>query len=701
MSLGTFGFVGASPAHAAEHQVTGGDMTWGVKQSFRSYIAGPIAHGSVSGSGGARVSGGVPTFTKASGRVGDDGSASLSFVGTVRYQGHSGELDFTLSNPRITTNAGGSGTLAITYKPAGKAARTLTMASLAPGSVKVSGTIATMSGRGTTLTEAGRAVFAYNGNPFYAAGTALDPVSSRLQVKASSTPSSPSPSTPAPKPTTPSAPKPSNSSPKPGGSQPGPQTSAPKAPSGGNASSVPASAGSLSWGVRSSFRSYVLGPIAHGSIATSGGASNSGGAFVFPQNGGPAGSGANYRGAVTFKGHGGTLNMTMSSPSVSVSGNSGTLSVTVNGKRTTIATLNLAAATKSSRSGATTYTGAPATLTAAGSSLFSYKGSSFYPAGSAMDPVTFTVGSPSTKSGGSSTVTSGGSGSSSSGGSSSDSGNSANSGESTDGKSSSDSSASKSAASSKTPETACRATGKQLTWGIKESFRSYISGSIANGSWKASGGASYTTPSFVWASGTGAFDQKSRKGNVSFPGTVHFTGHDGALDTTMTNPEITLDGDKAYLALDFTSTSMDAALEGRSERSTRKGVRFVEIDLKGSKLEKKGANSVLTVKNAATTLTADGAKSFSNYPKGTAFDPIAFEITAASTCLKKGAAGGSSEASPSASPSKSSAAQAANLPATERSDSGNGSWWVGAGAIGLATLVGTAVFAARRAGAGS
>jgi hypothetical protein len=67
--------------------------------------------------------------------------------------------------------------------------------------------------------------------------------------------------------------------------------------------------GSLDWGVKASFRTYVTGPIAHGDITVSGGASvNGDGAIRFPATGGtydPSGAGTDVAlsGTVRFSGH--------------------------------------------------------------------------------------------------------------------------------------------------------------------------------------------------------------------------------------------------------------------------------------------------------------------------------------------------------------------------------------------------------------
>ncbi len=142
------------------------------------------------------------------------------------------------------------------------------------------------------------------------------------------------------------------------------------------------SGASISWGVKESFVSYVNGPIAKDSADISWGSGS--GSFNADENLGSV----NYGGSATFTGHSGVLNLTLSNPSIQVTGaGSATLSVVANGSRVTIATLSLPAASVSGR--AISWRNAAATLTSAGASLFSYNGNAFYPAGTALDPVSF------------------------------------------------------------------------------------------------------------------------------------------------------------------------------------------------------------------------------------------------------------------------------------------------------------------------
>ncbi|MGV8876288.1 MAG: HtaA domain-containing protein, partial [Rhodoglobus sp.] len=52
----------------------------------------------------------------------------------------------------------------------------------------------------------------------------------------------------------------------------------------------------------------------------------------------------------------------------------------------------------------------------------------------------------------------------------------------------------------------CSVSDAAITWGVKESLRSYISGTIAHGEWTVSDGASYSTPNFGWSDGAGALN---------------------------------------------------------------------------------------------------------------------------------------------------------------------------------------------------
>lgn len=168
----------------------------------------------------------------------------------------------------------------------------------------------------------------------------------------------------------------------------------------------------------------------------------------------------------------------------------------------------------------------------------------------------------------------------------------------------------------------CVVTDGALTWGVKESFRAYISGSIANGAWEASDGASYETPDFTWTGGTGEFDPVTGAGSVSFQGTVHFTGHDGVLDLTLANPTVEFEDDgTAALLLDSRSTDasgelvVDAAQEWVGDITEHDPFSVVD--------------GTIGFAEMVTVLTNSGAKAFAGfYEPGQELDPLTITLTA-------------------------------------------------------------------------
>ena len=166
----------------------------------------------------------------------------------------------------------------------------------------------------------------------------------------------------------------------------------------------------------------------------------------------------------------------------------------------------------------------------------------------------------------------------------------------------------------------CDATSATLTWGFKESFRAYIDGSIANGEWTPADGATYDTPSFGFALDAGRLDPRVPAGSVSYDGSVRFTGHGGILDTTIANPVLLVRPEGVgILLLDVSGVTMDGDEVSVTEAS------FLDVDLSGQDLTP-GDDGIITIDEAPTTLTAEGAEAFPNYEAGTEFDPISATI---------------------------------------------------------------------------
>jgi len=162
----------------------------------------------------------------------------------------------------------------------------------------------------------------------------------------------------------------------------------------------------------------------------------------------------------------------------------------------------------------------------------------------------------------------------------------------------------------------CQIENAELQWGLKESFRSYISGSIANGSWETADGADYETPQFIWSEGTGTYDPSTGTGSVSFTGTVVFSGHDGVLDLTIANPTFEFEGDgNAALALDTKSNDMEGNLAVDDQQQW---VAEVSLDE-----QPEVGDGLVELADMPSVLTNSGAAAFAGfYEAGVDLDPL-------------------------------------------------------------------------------
>ncbi|KQT99479.1 HtaA domain-containing protein [Sanguibacter sp. Leaf3] len=187
----------------AQADPAAGTLSWGVKESFRSYIASPIAKGSVTVGGGATNNGTSYGFAQTATTF--DGSTGLTtFAGSVNFTGHDGALDTTFENLRVRVDSPTAGVLVADAR--GKSFDTggayelldVELATLALPAPQVDGDVSTWVSAPAALTAAGAQAFA----GFYAAGSALDPVTFSVVTEAPAEPE-PEPTTPDPEPTTP------------------------------------------------------------------------------------------------------------------------------------------------------------------------------------------------------------------------------------------------------------------------------------------------------------------------------------------------------------------------------------------------------------------------------------------------------------------------------------------------------------------
>ncbi|MFJ6663939.1 HtaA domain-containing protein [Streptomyces sp. NPDC091383] len=346
--------------------------------------------------------------------------------------------------------------------------------------------------------------------------------------------------------------------------------------------------GRLDWGVKSSFQSYVTGPIANGGYSLTGGAGTVGSSqFRFPSatgsyDGDTGRLSASFAGGVRFVGHrasggGYQLDLTLSRPTVRISGTTGTLYLDVTGKakgtgavtastQVPFASLSLRGIDMRGAGGQVVLSGVPATLTAQGATSFA----GYYTAGTALDPVSLAVdvepaGSPSPG-------------------------------------------PSRSAGHRKPAAPGALVDGA-VDWGVRRTFREYVSGDIAQGAWKLSDGARDGGALFRFTGGRGTY----AKGGLTarFRGAIRFTGEHG-LDLRFGAVQVAVHDGEGTLYADVTTAD-----------ATRKKVPLVTFTAK----DLTPVKGLAELTEAPTKLTAEGARAFGGmYQPGTAMDPVSLAV---------------------------------------------------------------------------
>lgn len=477
------------------------------------------------------------------------------------------------------------------------------------------------------------------------------------------------PTTEAPKPTDPKPAEPTSAAPS-----AAPTSAAPSSPA---ATTEPkreekvtgnvVESGTLSWDIRESFLKYLTS-FAHGSVNVEGMEKTAAGGFKYTQASGVYNPETktgqiNFAGTAEFTGHNGQLKSTIKNMRLVVVNGKGTLvadvdALTRDGKsvsKTGLAIAEVDLSGASVKDGVFSAQNAAVALTDEGSEVLfagQYRG-----ADNAMAPLSFSVklseqtaentvevprvsenkssdnkGSENGSSDNSSSNSSDNSGANGSG----SNGSAGTSGSVSNGGSSSNGSVSNNPAQPVcVPVTRTREVQEQgasdgtiksanLGWGVRDSFRNYVRGGIANGSWELNG-TSYSSDAFNWSNGTGTF--KGGKGSISFSGSVRFTGHHGILDTTIANPRLEINGNSGTLYATMNSNDPSGKATNYGE------VALLKVDLSGLQ----SSSDAVSVNGAATTLTAEGAKAFAGfYDAGKDMAPLSFSaaINGAKTTTK-------------------------------------------------------------------
>jgi len=565
--------------------------------------------------------------------------------------------------------------------------KNMTIGTFNASGLKVEGNTITLPSvdeeNGTRVKLSEEATGAFAG--FYKAGQELDALGFSATIVTKEAPApSPEPSTepsaePTAAPTADPSSAPTSEAPKPAE----PTSAAPSAAPTSAAPSSPAAttepkreekvtgnvveSGTLSWDIRKSFLKYLTG-FAHGSVNVEGMEKTAAGGFKYTQASGVYNPETktgqiNFAGTAEFTGHNGQLKSTIKNMRLVVVNGKGTLvsdvdALTRDGKsvsKTGLAIAEVDLSGASVKDGVFSAQNAAVALTAEGSDVLfagQYRG-----ADNAMAPLSFSVklseqtaentvevprvteskssdnkGSENGSSDNSSSNSSGNSGAngSGSGGSAGTSGSVSNGGSSSNGSVSSNPAQPVCVPVTRTREVqdqdASDGTIKSanLGWGVRDSFRNYVRGGIANGSWELNG-TSYSSDAFNWSNGTGTF--KGGKGSISFSGSVRFTGHHGILDTTIANPRLEINGNSGTLYATINSNDPSGKATNYGE------VALLKVDLSGLQ----SSSDAVSVNGAATTLTAEGAKAFAGfYDAGKDMAPLSFSaaINGAKTTTK-------------------------------------------------------------------
>ncbi|WP_353942240.1 HtaA domain-containing protein [Streptomyces sp. HUAS MG91] len=407
---------------------------------------------------------------------------------------------------------------------------------------------------------------------------------------------------------------------------------------GAHAAARTVQGGRLDWGVKSSFQSYITGPIAQGTYALTGGAATVGASqFRFHSargsyDGSTGAFSSSFSGGVHFVGHKKAdgsyeLDMTISNPTVRIAGGSGTLYVDVvsrakgtgavtSSRQVPFASLSLGGIDMRGDGNAVALNNLPATLTSQGARSFA----GYYTAGTALDPVSLSADVAPAKA------------------------------------------SPTPAKPAESPEKKAKkakqdAAGKlhdgAVDWGVRRTFREYVTGDIAQGEWTLGDGAQDGGALFRFPKGKGTYDKKKQSLKADFDGSVRFTGEHG-LDLKFAHVTVSVADGKGILRADTTSdgrTTKDAAL-----------VTFRTGELKA-------ADGLVEVSEAPAVLTAAGAKAFGGmYKKGTAMDPVSLAVALDSDARLPALPDLGSSASPTPTP-KAKASRAAE-PAAAGTDAG-------------------------------
>ncbi|MHA3723368.1 HtaA domain-containing protein [Leucobacter sp. HY1910] len=174
-----------------------------------------------------------------------------------------------------------------------------------------------------------------------------------------------------------------------------------------------------------------------------------------------------------------------------------------------------------------------------------------------------------------------------------------------------------------------------LSWGIKESFRRYITGTIAHGSISTLGSTTQASKNgvFTWTGGTGTATSDGSKANVSYGegNGAYLRGHEMnvegktayALDLAFTNPRVVVkSATVGELRMDVSGREF-AGMTSVGDEIDLKQVTVATLDLPAPA----ATGKTLSWTNVPATLTKAGSSALGEfYGAGEALDPVSFSL---------------------------------------------------------------------------
>ena len=161
-----------------------------------------------------------------------------------------------------------------------------------------------------------------------------------------------------------------------------------------------------------------------------------------------------------------------------------------------------------------------------------------------------------------------------------------------------------------------------MNWGVRDSFRKYIEAGVAKGSISTDEGATRSGTTFQFPAVSSAVTGPS-SGQFNFAGSVHFSGHNGSLELTLSNPILVVNDTNAELRVDYSTRKyVGAGAVGPIEEGQKEVLATITLDTAPDF----SANQVTI--SGHTSLSSSGANIFAGfYEEGEPLDPISIDLS--------------------------------------------------------------------------